>query len=164
MSTPTGRSPWCAPRSGTWLDRHCRVSLMLSMRMGHRGSILISSTHHGLLLMNRPRPMVAHQLISLSRPPGGSAGPRKQRQMARKSKPFKHGPTYPPSMGRLPTGWKNERDAPMLHKEMTTLSHTGRLLSTATDWIAWDSIPAAFMDSVTVIVISMKWPNWPSLT
>ena len=52
----------------------------------------------------------------------------------------------------------------MLHKEILTLSHTGRLLSTATDWIAWDSIPVAFVDSVTVIVISTKRPSEPSLT
>jgi hypothetical protein len=52
----------------------------------------------------------------------------------------------------------------MLHKEMLTLSHTGRLLSTVTDWIAWDSILVVFADSVTVIVISTKKPNEPSLT
>ena len=149
---------------GTWLNHHHRVSLMLSMRMGRRGSILISSMYHGLLLMNQPRPMVADRLISLSRPPGGSAGPYKQRQVAQKSRPFKCRQIHPPSMGQLPTGWRNEWGAPMLHKEMMTLSRTGRLLSTAMDWIAWDSIPAAFIDSVTVIVISTQRPDWPSLT
>jgi hypothetical protein len=52
----------------------------------------------------------------------------------------------------------------MLHKEILTLSRTGRLLSTVMDWIAWDSILEAFVDSVTVIMISTKPLNRLSLT